>query len=91
MWPETTYIPLLDEKHVVLNQKEVMNKTAQTKVLILNSSEKATGGVVKHFSNLTGKHLCWSSFLIELQAWGPANLLKRDSNTGILLWNLQNF
>ena len=23
--------------------------------------------------------------------WGPATLLKRDSNTGVFLWNLWNF
>ena len=43
-------------------------------------------GVVKNFANFTGKHLFWSLFLIKLQA-----LLKRDSNTGVFLWNLQKF
>ena len=37
-------------------------------------------GVRKNFPNFTGKHLCWSLFL-----------LKRDSNTGIFLWNLRSF
>ena len=32
-----------------------------------------------------------SLFLIKLQAWRPAALLKRDSNTGAFLWNLRNF
>ena len=32
-------------------------------------------------ANFTGKHLCWSLFLIKLQAFRPATLLKRDSNT----------
>ena len=26
-------------------------------------------GVLKNFANFTGKHLCWSLLLIELQAW----------------------
>ena len=26
-------------------------------------------GVLKNFANFTGKHLCWSLFLIKLQAW----------------------
>ena len=26
-------------------------------------------GVLKNFVNFIGKHLCWSSFLIKLQAW----------------------
>ena len=32
-------------------------------------------------SNFTGKHVCWSLFLIMLQAFRPAILFKRDSNT----------
>ena len=35
-------------------------------------------GVSKHFSIFTGKHLCRSLFLIKLQVWRPASLLKRD-------------
>ena len=31
------------------------------------------------------------SFLIKLQVWGPATLLKRDYNTYVFLWNQQNF
>ena len=37
------------------------------------------------------KHLCWSTFLIKLQVWGPATLLKDDSNRGVFLLNLWNF
>ena len=44
-------------------------------------------GVLKNVANFTGKQLCWSIFLIELQAV----LLKRDSNTDVFLWNSQNF
>ena len=33
---------------------------------------------LKNFTNLTGKHLCWSRAR-------PATLLKSDSNTGIFL------
>ena len=40
-------------------------------------------GVLKNFANFTGKHLCWRLFLIKLQAFRPATLLKRDSNTGV--------
>ena len=39
--------------------------------------------VLKNFPNFAGKRVCWSFFLIKLQAWGPATLLKRDSNTGV--------
>ena len=48
-------------------------------------------GVFKALANFIGKHQCWSIFLIKLQAWRPATLLKRDSNTGVLLWNFRNF
>ena len=41
-------------------------------------------GALKNFANFTGKHRCWSLFLIKLQA-RPAALLKRDSNTGVFL------
>ena len=47
-------------------------------------------GILKNFANFTGKHLCWSLFLINLQAFRPATLWKRDS-IGVFLWNLRNF
>ena len=31
-------------------------------------------GVLKKFANFTGKHLCWSLFLIKLQAWADVFL-----------------
>ena len=34
-------------------------------------------GVIKHFAIFTRKHLCWSLFLIKLQIWRAATLLKR--------------
>ena len=37
-------------------------------------------GVLKKFTNFTGKHLCWSRFLIKLQGW------KRSFIT-IVFWN----
>ena len=36
-------------------------------------------GVFKNFAIFKGKHLCRSLFLIKLQPWRPATLLKRDS------------
>ena len=38
--------------------------------------------IPKNSSNFIRKHLWWSVFLIKLQAWVPATLLKRDSTTG---------
>ena len=47
-------------------------------------SEAATRGVLlKSFAIFTGKHLCWSIFLIK--ALRPATLPKKDSNTGVFL------
>ena len=37
------------------------------------------------------KHLCWGLFSIILQAFRPATLLKRDSNTGVFLQNLRKY
>ena len=47
--------------------------------------------VIKNFAIFTGKHLCWSYFLIKLLASRSATVLKRDSNTGVFLWILQIF
>ena len=48
-------------------------------------------GVLKNFTSFTGKQLCWNLFLINLEVFRPAALLKRDSNTGVFLWNSWNF
>ena len=48
-------------------------------------------GFLKNFAIFTGKHLCWSFFLIKFQGCSPATLLKRDSNTYVFLWMLWNF
>ena len=34
-------------------------------------------GVPKRFAMSKGKHLCWSLFLIKLQAFRPTTLLKK--------------
>ena len=54
------------------------------------NSEAAVGDVLKNFANFTGKHLCWSLFFKKLQAFRSVMLLKRDSYTGVSLWNLRN-
>ena len=42
--------------------------------------------VLNNFAIFTGKHLCCSLFLINLQTWRSITLLKRDSNTSVSLW-----
>ena len=49
------------------------------------NSKEATRGVFKNFTSFTGKHLCWSLFFTNLQAFRPALLLKKDSYTGVFL------
>ena len=41
-------------------------------------------GLSKYFPNFTGKHLCWSLFLIRLQAFRPLYF-----NTCVILRNLR--
>ena len=61
------------------------------------ATEAVIGGILwkelflKIFSIFTGKHLCWSLFLINLQACRPATLLKKDFSTGVFLWILRIF
>ena len=47
--------------------------------------------VLKNLAILIAKHLCWSLFLINLQAYKAATLLQRDSNTVVFLWVLRSF
>ena len=49
-------------------------------------------GVLKSFAIFNIQYsLCWGFFLIQLQALRPATLLKRESVTGVLLWNRRDF
>ena len=49
----------------------------------------STKAVLENFAIFTRK-LCWSLFLVKLQCFSPAILLKRGSSTGVILWVLQN-
>ena len=42
-------------------------------------------GVIKNFVNFTGKHLCWSFFLIKFHTFRPETSLRRDSNIDVFL------
>ena len=48
-------------------------------------------GVLKSFTNFTGKHLCWSLFFKKAADLRGATLLKRSSSTDLSLWILRNF
>ena len=41
--------------------------------------------VLNNFPIFAGKHLCWSLFLIKLQDFRPATILKVDFNTVVFL------
>ena len=41
--------------------------------------------VLKIFTIFTEKQMCWSLFLLKLQAFRPEIIFKRDSNTGVFL------
>ena len=45
--------------------------------------------VLKNYANFTGKHLCWSPFLIKKETPKKRNL-KRDYNTSVFLCHLRN-
>ena len=40
--------------------------------------------ILKSFSKFTGKHLCWSPFLIKLQAFRPVFFLKKETPAQVL-------
>ena len=42
--------------------------------------------VLENIAIFPRKYLCWSLFLVKLQAFRVASLLKRGSNTGVFLW-----
>ena len=46
---------------------------------------------LKYSAVFTGKHLCWSLFLIKLKAFSFATLLNRDYNACVFRWILRNF
>ena len=56
-----------------------------------HQSSSVKRGVFRIFASFTGRQLCWSLFLIELQTFRPAALLKIDYNTDVFPWNLQDF
>ena len=47
-------------------------------------------GVLKNFAKFTRKRLSWS-FFEKVAGLKPSTFLKRNSNTSVLLWILQNF
>ena len=48
-------------------------------------------GVLKNLAKFTGKQLCRSLLYNKVAGFRPVISLKRDSDTGVFLWILQNF
>ena len=46
---------------------------------------------LKFFAIFTEEHLYWNLFLLKLETWSPATLLKIDCSAGVFLWILPNF
>ena len=83
-------------KYVVHNKfRMIMPISMNQRTLSLNfkSSRSQCFSGLGFFKVLqvTIKYLCWSYFLIKLQACRSAILLKRDSRSGVFLWILPNF
>ena len=83
--------PLKKLKWYGLGKNQILWSLTWTKFSLFRSNHRRCSvkkGVLKNFANFTGKHLRWSLSLIKLR---PATLLKRDSNTGVFLWNFKHF
>ena len=74
---------------------KLIQTTLPQKEPILVNSEAATGGVLSkklcsEISQISQENTC-VRVLVRLQVWRNATSLKRDSNTGASLWNVQKF
>ena len=75
-------------ENITFKQKETLFYTS---IRAAQKIEAATGGVFKRLAYFTGKHMCWSLFLINLQGFSRATLLRRDSKTGVSLVKFAKF
>ena len=94
-WPELTArkISRLCLCHTIFINFKVMYQKLK-KCLNSRSSHQSYSiekAVLKNFTIFTGTHLFWSLPSTDLRASRNTTFFKRDSNTGIFLWILQNF
>ena len=61
-------------KQILQNQRR---RNSQVYVTSSHRRCSVKKGVLKNFANFKGKHLCWSLFLIKLQAFRSATLIKK--------------
>ena len=92
IWPLTAHI-----YHVMITVTSDFSKKSFFIIIFRSSCLQMffKRGVIRNYAIFTEKHLCWSLFLIKLETLWPAVLFqlwpKRDFNTDVLLWILQNF
>ena len=63
--------------YTLISNNYILTDTYNSDTALGQNSWAPTGGVLKNFGNITGKHLCWSLFLTTLQVFRPAALLKK--------------
>ena len=73
-------------KSVHMVSKWLVKKIGFQKLWDLFNSGKQKRVSEIYFAIFTPEHLCWSLFLMKLQAWRATTLWKRDSNTSVFLW-----
>ena len=69
LWCHTSYLPKFFKLYISQTKKSLNFRSSHQRCSIKKL-------FLKNFSIFTRKQLCWSLFLIELQAWRPAILLK---------------
>ena len=75
-----------------LSRKKVLNQHFLKSLHVTSHTQMFFKiGVLRNIAIFTEKHLCWSLFLIKLQALRAATLFKTDFSTGVFLWILRNF
>ena len=75
------------QSHLFLRRAHVETRVKRQKQLPKLLCKK---DVFRNFAIFTGRQLCWSLFLIELQTFRPAALLEMDSNADVFVWDLQD-
>ena len=83
----TSYLHKLLKMHILQKKKNLSIPEAATRAVLW---EKL---FLRNFWIFTGKKLCWSPFLIEMQAWRSVILLKEtltQQHRCLSLWILQN-
>ena len=87
---------LLWEMQVIryfLCMRDIGEKPLNRLLLVLKRSHQRCSvkkSALKNFANCTEKHMCWSLFLIDLQAWGPSTFLEKTPAQVFFEWNFRN-